>query len=92
MFGYKWILREKEYVTGIEESRYKAKLVEKCFPWVEGFDYNEIFSQKVKHCYIRILIIIVNQYNLELKKLVSRLFSYMETLKGHSTWRNLKVF
>jgi len=34
---------------------------------VEGIDYNEIFSPVVKHCSIRIILGLVNQYDLELE-------------------------
>jgi len=43
--------------------------VAKGFTQVEGIDYNENFSPVVKHCYIRILMAIVNQFNLELEQM-----------------------
>ena len=49
--------------------RYKARLVAKGFTQVKGIDYNEIFSTVVKHCSIRILMAIVNQFNLELEQM-----------------------
>lgn len=36
---------------------------------MKGVDYNDIFSLVVKHCSIRILMSIVNQYNLVLEQL-----------------------
>ena len=41
----------------------------KGFTQVEGIDYNEIFSPVVKHCSVRILMAIVNQFNLELEQM-----------------------
>ena len=44
-------------------------MVAKGFTQVEGIDYNEIFSPVVKHCSIRIILGLVNQYDLELEQL-----------------------
>ena len=44
-------------------------MVTKGFTQVEGIDYNEIFSPVVKHCSIRIILGLVNQYDLELEQL-----------------------
>ena len=49
--------------------RFKARLVAKGFTQVEGIDYSEIFSPVVKHCSIRIILGLVNQYDLELEQL-----------------------
>lgn len=34
---------------------------------MDEFDYSEIFSLVVRYCSIRVLMAIVNQYNLELE-------------------------
>jgi len=44
----------------VEGQKLKARLMVKDFIQVDGVDYNEIFSNVVKHCSIRILILIVN--------------------------------
>jgi len=63
-------LQEKRRYLGVEKARYKARLImAKGFTQVEGVYYNEIFSPVVKHCFIRILMAIINQYDLELKQL-----------------------
>jgi len=67
--GSKWVFKKKEGIPGVEAPRYKARLVTKGFTQVEGNDYNEIFSTVVKHCSIRILMAIVNMYDLELEQM-----------------------
>jgi hypothetical protein len=63
----KWIFKRKEGIPGVEAPRFKARLVARGFTQKEGIDYNEIFSPVVKHCLIRILLSIVNQFDLELE-------------------------
>jgi len=60
---------KKGGIPGVEGQRFKIRLVAKGFTQVEGVDYNEIFSPLVNHCSIRILMSIVNQYNLVLEQL-----------------------
>jgi len=65
--GCKWILKKKKGISGVEGPRYKSRIFEKGFTQIERIYYNEIFSPVVKHCSIRTLMTIVNQYNLELE-------------------------
>ncbi|WJX42094.1 hypothetical protein P8452_29365 [Trifolium repens] len=67
--GSKWVFKRKEGIPGVEAPRYKARLIAKGFTQVEGIDYNEIFSPVVKHCSIRVLMAIVNMYDLELEQM-----------------------
>ena len=67
--GSKWVFKKKEGIPGVEAPRYKARLVAKGFTQVEGIDYNEIFSPVIKHCSIRVLMAIVNMYDLELEQM-----------------------
>ncbi|CAJ2646442.1 unnamed protein product [Trifolium pratense] len=67
--GSKWVFKRKEGIPGVEAPRYKARLVAKGFTQVERIDYNEIFSPVVKHCSIRVLMAIVNMYDLELEQM-----------------------
>ena len=45
---------------------YKARLVAKCYTQIEGVDYNKVFSPVVKYSFIRILLALVAQLDLEL--------------------------
>ncbi|PNX59082.1 hypothetical protein L195_g051235, partial [Trifolium pratense] len=65
--GSKWVFKKKDGIPGVETPRYKAGLVAKGFTQVKGIDYNEIFSPVLKHCFIRVLMEIVNQYDPELE-------------------------
>ena len=52
-----------------DNEQYKARLVAKGYSQKKGIDYNEIFSLVVKHTYIRLLLEIVAQGDLELDEL-----------------------
>lgn len=67
--GCKWIYAKKEGVNDASVVRFKARLVAKGYAQKEGIDYNEIFSLVVKHSYIRILLALVAQFDLELVQL-----------------------
>ena len=69
VIGGKWIYKYKEGIPGIEDPRFKARLVGKGYAQVEGIDYNEIFAPVVKHVSIRIMLSIVVNYDLELEQL-----------------------
>ncbi|KAH9651033.1 hypothetical protein KPL70_026595 [Citrus sinensis] len=65
----KWIFKKKEGIPGVEDSRYKARLVARGFTQKEGIDFNEIFSPMVKHSLIRILLAMVALFDLELEQI-----------------------
>ncbi|KAH9762165.1 hypothetical protein KPL70_000710 [Citrus sinensis] len=65
----KWIFKKKEGILGVEDSRYKARLVARGFTQKEGIDFNEIFSPVVKHSSIRILLAIMALFDLELEQM-----------------------
>ncbi|KAH9688516.1 hypothetical protein KPL70_015148 [Citrus sinensis] len=67
--GCKWVYAKKERFPRKNEIRYKARLVANGYAQKEGMDYNEVFSPVVKHSSIRILLIIVVQFDLELVQL-----------------------
>ncbi|KAG8489499.1 hypothetical protein CXB51_017516 [Gossypium anomalum] len=65
----KWVFKKKEGTLGIEESRYKARLVTKGYSQVPGVDFTDVFSPVVKHSSIRALLGIVAMHDLELQQL-----------------------
>ncbi|KAH9688510.1 hypothetical protein KPL70_015142 [Citrus sinensis] len=70
--GCKWVYAKKERFPRKNEIRYKARLVANGYAQKEGMDYNEVFSPVVKHSSIRILLVIVVQFDLELVQLDSK--------------------
>nr|KYP48056.1 Retrovirus-related Pol polyprotein from transposon TNT 1-94 [Cajanus cajan] len=69
VISWKWIFKGKEDIIGVEAPRSNARLIAQGFTQVEGIDYNEIFSLIVKCCSIRILLSIINQFDLELEQM-----------------------
>ena len=69
VIGCKWIHKLKEGIPGVEEPRYKSRLVAKGFTQVEGVDYNEIFAPVVKHVSIRIILSYVVNVDAELEQM-----------------------
>lgn len=64
MIGCKWIFKKNEGIPRVKEPRLNGRLVEKSFTQVDGINYNEIFSLMVKHYSIRVILTILNKYNL----------------------------
>ncbi|KAH9753489.1 Integrase catalytic domain-containing protein [Citrus sinensis] len=69
VIGNKWVYTKKQGSPNQTTPRYKARLVAKGFAQKEGIDYNEVFSPVVKHTSIRILLVLVAEYELELAQL-----------------------
>ena len=65
----KWVYKMKEGTPGIEDPRYKAKLVAKGYSQIPGVDFSDVFSLIVKHSSIRALRGIVAMEDLEFEKL-----------------------
>ncbi|KAG8485971.1 hypothetical protein CXB51_019324 [Gossypium anomalum] len=56
---------------GVEEPRYKVRLVAKGYSQIPGVDFTDVFSAVVKHSLIRALLGIVAMHDLELEQLDS---------------------
>lgn len=69
VIGCKWIYKRKSGIPGVEEPRFKSRLVAKGYSQCEGVDYQEIFSPVVKHVSIRLMLSIVVDKDLELEYL-----------------------
>lgn len=67
--GCRWLYKRKPGIPGVEEPRYKSRLVAKGYSQKEGIDYQEIFSPVVKHVSIRVMLSIVVDQDLELEQL-----------------------
>ena len=65
----KWVFKKKEGTTGVENVRYKAKLVAKGYSHIPGVDFINVFSPMVKHSSIRALLGIVAFHDYELEQL-----------------------
>ncbi|KAG8498692.1 hypothetical protein CXB51_005072 [Gossypium anomalum] len=66
--GYKASVK-KEGTSGVEEPRYKARLVTKGYSQIPAVDFTDVFSHVVKHSSIRALLGIVAMHDLELEQL-----------------------
>ncbi|KAG8487854.1 hypothetical protein CXB51_018699 [Gossypium anomalum] len=63
------VFKKKEGAPGVEEPRYKARLVAKSYSQVPGMDFTDVFSPVVKHSSIRALLGTVVMHDLELEQL-----------------------
>ncbi|KAG8486248.1 hypothetical protein CXB51_019547 [Gossypium anomalum] len=65
----KWVFKKKEGTPGVEEPRYKVRLVAKGYSQIPGVDFIDVFSPVVKHSSIRALLGIVAIHALEFEQL-----------------------
>jgi len=67
--GCKWVFVKKHGSLKGDIVCYKTRFVAKGYTQREDIDYNEVFSPVMKHSSIRILLVLVAQYELELDQL-----------------------
>ena len=65
----KWVFKKKEGTPGVENARYKVRLVAKGYNQILGVDFIDVFSPVVKHSSIRALLGIVAFHDYELEQL-----------------------
>jgi len=65
----KWIYKRKEGILGVEDARWKARLVVRDYNQKEGIDYDEVFSPVIRHTSIRVLLAFVVLFDMELEQL-----------------------
>ena len=88
----KWLYKIKPGVPRQAPERHKSRLAARGFSQKEGIDYHEVFAPVVKHVYIRTLLSLVVNLDLELEKMdVKTAFLhgnleedlYMEQIEGY---------
>ena len=67
--GCKWVYRKNEASSEGEHCRYKVRLVVKGYAQRKGVDFDEIFSPVVKHYSIRVLLVMVDMWDLEVEQM-----------------------
>ena len=60
------MFKNKEGTAGVENARYKEKLVAKGYSQIPGVDFTDVFSPVVKHSSIRALLGIMAFHDYEL--------------------------
>lgn len=69
VIGCRQVYKRKPRIPGVEDPRYKSRLVAKGYSQVEGIVYNEVFAPVVKHVSIRLMLSLVVNEDLQLEKL-----------------------
>lgn len=69
VIGCKWVYKKKPGIPGVEDFRFKSRLVAKGYSQVKGIDYNEVFAPLVKHVSIRLILSLVVKEDLHLEQL-----------------------
>ncbi len=65
--GCRWLFTKKYNKDG-EVERYKGRLIAKGFTQQEGVDYTDTFAPVMKYKTLRIILTLVQQFNLEIKQ------------------------
>ena len=68
IIGCKWVFKIKRNVDG-EVDRFKARLVAQGYSQEAGVDFNEVFAPVARYNYIRSVLAISNQLNLDVHQM-----------------------
>jgi len=63
----KWIYKQKDGISSVDDARWKSWLVVRGCSSKEGIDFNEVFSPVVRHASIRVLLAFVVLFDLKLE-------------------------
>nr|GFC70206.1 retrovirus-related Pol polyprotein from transposon TNT 1-94 [Tanacetum cinerariifolium]GFC78645.1 retrovirus-related Pol polyprotein from transposon TNT 1-94 [Tanacetum cinerariifolium] len=80
LMSCKWLFKIKEWIEGVQNPRYKARLVTREFTQRVGIDYNEVFSLVVRHTSIRVILTLTACKDFELEQL--------DVKKAFFTWKS----
>ena len=69
VIGCKWVYKKNPGIPGVEDPRFKSRLVAKGYSQVEGIDYNEVFAPVVKHVSISLILSLVVKEDLYIEQL-----------------------
>nr|GEW47634.1 retrotransposon protein, putative, Ty1-copia subclass [Tanacetum cinerariifolium] len=66
---YKWLLKIKEGIEGVQKPRYKVRLVARGFTQRASIDYNKVFSPVVRHTSIQVILALTACKDFKLEQL-----------------------
>ncbi|GJV38102.1 retrotransposon protein, putative, ty1-copia subclass [Tanacetum coccineum] len=69
MVRCKWLFKINEEIEGVQNPRYKARLVACGFTQRAGIDYNEVFSLVIRHTFIWVILALTACKDYELEQL-----------------------
>ncbi len=68
VIGSKWVFKIKSKADGTID-RFKARFCAKGFSQIEGLDFNETFAPVVRYKSLKIILVLANEWNYEIKQL-----------------------